>query len=381
MPKPLRQLTPDLSPAHRLGAELRKLRCARGHSHKSLGEKVHTSKSLIGAIETGERISTAEVIRACDDELGAAGTLVALWIVASRARTKVGRPSKQAIGGLAGTVRSSGDSPLGRALEHVERSWLVQLDWGGVVRGLASIGARTDRGTWVRLEHGQVGEITSPSWGGVEASAALQGVAAPSWISTLTWRGEEPGVVWRADEVELVDEPPMSQDAALYTDPGLPSAWWSTWGNSMQALSEAQIARVARSRQQPVSAQRVARVIEDVWPGRVDTRISEWTCAHGDMTWRKVTGPHCWILGWDGFGLAPRGLDAATLWSNALAVPEVATRIWRERRADLESPTGTVAALFCLARLLRSPRTKHDRLHRLADREASVLMNYTSQAA
>lgn len=381
MPKPLRQLTPDLSPAHRLGAELRKLRCARGHSHKSLGQKVHTSKSLIGAIETGERISTAEVIKACDDELGAAGTLVALWVVASKSRAKAGRPSKLATGSRGSTVRSAGDSPLSRALGHVERSWRVQLDRIGAVRGLASVGARTNRGTWVRLEHGQVSEIISPSWGGVEASAALQGVAAPTWIGTLTWRGEEPGVVWRADEVEFVDEPPASQDAVLHVDPGLSSAWWSTWGNSMRALAEAETTRIARSRQQPVSAQRMARVIEDVWPGRVDIRISEWTCAHGDLTWRKVTQPDCWILGWDGFGLAPRGLDAATLWSHALAVPEVATRVWRERRDDLESPTGTVVALFCLARLLRSPRIKHDRLRGLAEREASVLLNCSRQAA
>lgn len=381
MPKPLRQLTPDLSPAHRLGAELRKLRCARGHSHKSLGQKVHASKSLIGAIETGERISTAEVIKACDDELGASGTLVALWVAASESRAKAGRPRKQTTGSVTNTVPGASDSPLSRALEHVERSWFVQLDRVGAVRGIASVGARTDRGTWVRLEHGQVGEIVSPSWGGVEASAALQGVAAPTWIRTLTWRGEEPGVVWRADEVELVDESPASQDGVLRADPGLPSAWWSTWEDSMRALAEAETTRVARSRQQPVSAQRVARIIEDVWPGRVDTRISEWACAHGDMTWRKVTEPDCWILGWDGFGLAPRGLDAATLWSHALAVPEVAARIWRERRDDLESPTGTVAALFCLARLLRSPRINHSRLHGLAEREASALLNCSPQAA
>lgn len=188
-------------------------------------------------------------------------------------------------------------------------------------------------------------------------------------------------MVWRADEVELVDEPLASPDSVLHTDPGFPAAWWRTWGESMRALSGAQIERVARSRQQAVSAQRVARVIEDVWPGRANTRVSEWRCAHGDMTWRKVTGPECRILGWDGFGLAPRGLDAATLWSNSLAVPEVAARIWRERRADLESPTGNVAVLFCLARLLRSPRAKHDQLHKLAEREASALLSCTSQAA
>lgn len=94
MPRPLRPLTPELSPAHRLGAEFREYRRKSTHSQKSLGEVVHVSKSLIGAIEVGERISTAAVIKACDDELGAEGVLCGLWRVAARSRRRAGRPGK-----------------------------------------------------------------------------------------------------------------------------------------------------------------------------------------------------------------------------------------------------------------------------------------------
>lgn len=374
MPKPLRQLTPDLSPAHRLGAELRKYRCEQGHSQKSLGEVVHVSGSMIGAIETGDRISTAAVIKACDDELGAAGVLSTLWSTAARSRAKAGRPTRAAAAsGEEATGRCAVDTPVARAIEHVERSWLVRLDRASTTCGDASIGAATDRGTWIRLEHGQLDEIARSGWGGVEASAALRGVGAPRWINSLTWQAEEPGVVWRADEVELVGEPPVSE-VVLADDPRLPSAWWYSWGSYMQALAEVRTARMATYEQQPVSMQHIVGVIEDVWCGPVDVQVTEWACAHGDMTWRKLTAPGCRILGWDGFGLAPRGFDAATLWSNSLAVPGVAARIWRERRADLESPSGRVMALFALARLFRAPLEQHEPLHAIAVREASALL-------
>lgn len=269
---------------------------------------------------------------------------------------------------------SSAGSPLDRAIEHVERVWSVRLDRAGVVRGFASIGAGTDRGTWIRLEHARTEQIGERAWGGAEAAVALHDAAAPPWINTLTWRGEESDVVWRADEVEFVAEQPVGARPVLASDPKLPPSWWHTWGTAMDALAEARTARIAVAHRQPVTAAHVARVIEAVWPGRVEPRVTEWACAHGEMTWRKLTGPVCWILGWDGFGLAPRGLDAATLWCSSLAVPEVAARIWRERRAELESPTGRVMALFCLARILGSPHERANSLYSLAGRQASLLI-------
>jgi transcriptional regulator with XRE-family HTH domain len=382
MPKPLRPLTPDLSPAHRLGAELRTYRQKKGHSQKSLGDAVHVSNSMIGAIEAGHRISTAEVIKACDDELDAAGELCTLWFAAATSRRRPGRPAEPATApSPTRTARSAASSPLGRALEHVERVWNVRIDRARAVRGAASIGAATDRGTWIRLECARAEQIIERSWGGAEDSVAVRGVAAPVWINTLTWRGEGPGVVWRADEIEFVREPPVGAAPVLGGDPRLSTEWWKAWNSSMDALADARTTRIAVVRRQPVTAEYVAAVVEAVWPGRVQFRVSEWACAHGDMTWRKLTSPACRILGWDGFGLAPRGLDAATLWCHSLAVPEVAARIRSERKEDLESPTGTVMALFCLARILGSPCASADPLYSLAKQEASLLLASDSQAA
>ncbi|GAA3678684.1 hypothetical protein GCM10022267_76800 [Lentzea roselyniae] len=61
------------------------------------------------------------------------------------------------------------------------------------------------------------------------------------------------------------------------------------------------------------------------------------------------------------------------LWSNSLAVPELATRIQRERRADLETTTGLLAQLFFCAEILAVP-PGHGPLAEPARREADRLL-------
>lgn len=50
--------------------------------------------------------------------------------------------------------------------------------------------------------------------------------------------------------------------------------------------------------------------------------------------------------------MAPLGLDSASLWANSLAVPDLAERVWAERRRDLESRDGLLMAMFCLAKIV-----------------------------
>jgi hypothetical protein len=71
------------------------------------------------------------------------------------------------------------------------------------------------------------------------------------------------------------------------------------------------------------------------------------------------TAPACWILEGD-LGLAPQGLDAATLSTNSLTVPALADKVFLERRADLETRSGTLTmptltALFCCFKDLKHP--------------------------
>lgn len=64
-----------------------------------------------------------------------------------------------------------------------------------------------------------------------------------------------------------------------------------------------------------------------------------------------MTGPRFCLFDWEDWGLAPRGLDSASLWAQSLAVPELADRVRTERRRDLESRDGKVMALFVCAKI------------------------------
>ena len=62
--------------------------------------------------------------------------------------------------------------------------------------------------------------------------------------------------------------------------------------------------------------------------------------------------PRLAILDWELWGRAPAGTDAATLLCYSLLVPDVAERV-RALLADLlDTPTGRVAQLYVIARLL-----------------------------
>jgi transcriptional regulator with XRE-family HTH domain len=380
VPRPLRELTPALSPAHRLGAELRAFRLKAGHTQKSLGEEINVSKSLIGSIEIGDRIGSADVIASCDEALDAGGALLPLWQAAAVARRAIGRPANSDP-----QRRSSEDprcaSPLERALVHIERTLTVRLDRARLKPLRASVGVRTDRGTWIRLEGCAAGQAAWRTWSGPEAVVSLDEVAAPAWFNGLTWKDDTTGVLWRADEMALVEHPPVSTGQVLRSDPRLPESWWRMWNTSLDALARHECARIAVVDGQPLTESRITRAIGSMWPSVAHTSIDEWSSAHGAMTWANLTGPACWIIDWQCWGRAPRGLDAATLWSCSLAVPQLAARIWAERRTELESPTGTVMALYSLARILTDPAYPAGPLAAPARHEAARLLGTTTPVA
>ena len=73
------ELTPNASPVHFWGAELRARRMARGLSLEALGKLVYRDRSFLAKIERGQRTISAEDARACDQALDAGGTLIRLY--------------------------------------------------------------------------------------------------------------------------------------------------------------------------------------------------------------------------------------------------------------------------------------------------------------
>ncbi|MFD7320566.1 hypothetical protein ACFV9D_05665 [Streptomyces sp. NPDC059875] len=236
-------------------------------------------------------------------------------------------------------------------LDRVERSLQVRLDRETLVRKRRSVGARTHRNTWVRIERRGFDRIGAQGWNGPEAAAILSGVAMARWYAGFAWREPQDPAMWRADEMDLVTASPIGRSALVIEDPKLQDGWWATLNSSLDALATQSTPRVATPDTETISQELVTATIQTVFSEVTDTQVDEWTPAHADLTWANITGPEFCIIDWEDWGMAPRGLDAATLWGNALAVPALADRVWSERRPDLESKSGRLMALFFCAKV------------------------------
>ncbi|MFD6877311.1 MULTISPECIES: hypothetical protein [unclassified Streptomyces] len=264
--------------------------------------------------------------------------------------------------------------PVEDVLERVEKALHLQLDRQALVRKRRSLGGRTERDTWVRIERRGFERIGPQGWNGTEAAAVLQGIARPEWYQGVAWR--EPGepVMWRADELELIASPPVGKGALVLEDPGLSDSWWEALTSSLDALAAQQTPRIATPDTVTITQEEVAQALGEVFPSITDTRIERWVPAHADLTWANVMGPEFSIIDWEDWGMAPRGLDAATLWGNALAVPALADRVQQERRADLESRDGKLMSLFFLSKIVGPHAYNEDPLLAPARKEAERLV-------
>ncbi|MDT0456739.1 hypothetical protein RM550_13495 [Streptomyces sp. DSM 41527] len=241
--------------------------------------------------------------------------------------------------------------PLDGVLDEVERALRTQLDRDSLVRKRRTLGAPTDRGTWVRVERRCLDKIGSQGWNGTECAALLEGVSKPQWHRGIAWRQPGAAVMWRADETDLLPSPPVGS-SVLAAEPALSDDWWQAFNTSLDALVEQQTRRVATPDTMLITQSRVAEAIHRFLPGSVDTAVKRWLPAHADLNWANVTGPEFCLFDWEDWGVAPQGLDAASLWGNSLAVPALAERVRRERTTDLESRDGKLMILFVCAKIL-----------------------------
>lgn len=129
-------------------------------------------------------------------------------------------------------------------LDRVERSLGVRLVYETVVRKRRSVGARTDRGTWVRVERRGLDRIGVQGGDGVASAEALSRIAKPAWLAGVAWRDETDPVMWRADETELLPGAPVG-NAVVAEDPQLSEEWWSSMNASLDALAAQHTNRIA----------------------------------------------------------------------------------------------------------------------------------------
>ncbi|MDF3290156.1 phosphotransferase [Streptomyces silvisoli] len=241
--------------------------------------------------------------------------------------------------------------PVDRVFDQVEQSLGVHLDRETVVRKRRSVGARTDRDSWVRIERRGLDRVGKQGWDGAACAEALQGVAKPTWYGSVSWRGASEGVMWRADETALLPGAPVGT-SIVAVDPDVSDGWWGALNASLDALAAQQSNRIATPDTESITQLLVNETIWSVFPKSLDTTVEQWRLAHADLNWANVTAPEFCLFDWEDWGMAPRGLDAATLWGASLAVPALAERVRRERREDFASRDGMVMTLFVAAKIL-----------------------------
>ncbi len=233
------------------------------------------------------------------------------------------------------------------AIARAEEALGVALQPGQAVRKRRSLGLPTDRDTWARISVSPAESAAERS--GLDATAALpERTHHPRWHQGMSWRAE--GLLWRVDETELIDDPVICSGGVLTRDPVLADAWWPQLADALHALTSVPTARIATPHTRPITQQRIDATIHPVFPD-VDTTIDEYSVAHADLSWVNLTRTGR-ILDWEDFGRAPRGWDAATLWTNSLAVLTVAERIANVFAADLTCRTGMICRLYACAKLI-----------------------------
>lgn len=184
-------------------------------------------------------------------------------------------------------LRQSTDEDV---LARVARAFATDLTTE--VRKRRTIGCRTGRNTWVRIEARPLEKLDGQGNNGPECAAIIEGVAKPAWHQGMSWLDKEQEVMWRADESQLIEAPPIKPGGILDTDPNLPSTWWATLTSTVQALAAFPTTRRATPTMRPITENRLATAIHGLFPN-VDTTVHEWTTAHGDLFWTNLTAPDC----------------------------------------------------------------------------------------
>ncbi len=113
----------------------------------------------------------------------------------------------------------------------------------------------------------------------------------------------------------------ISHRADLTTDPHLPEQWWTDLRAALDALAGHTTDRLCMP-QTHLTAR-----ISEVYGDAVDTTVTDWACAHGDLGWANLCGPDLAVFAWEDWGNAPVGLDTACLWAASLPQPAVADRV------------------------------------------------------
>ncbi|MFD4956270.1 hypothetical protein [Streptomyces sp. NPDC058451] len=231
---------------------------------------------------------------------------------------------------------------------HIAEALDVQVEpgaefWGWAGRTLGAP-ARTATGApvWLRLVSAPEGKALGKLWdGALDAQHAFGDLDGHRPALLAIHDAVDAGTAYRAELSVRVDQPVLSDDPILQ----LSHSWWADLARTLAKVSAIDTDRVA------VRQQYMDQAIPE-FLGIPAPTVTCWTTAHADVHWANLTKP-LRLLDWEGWGRAPQGFDAATLYAYTLLQPDTATRV-RDVFPVLDSPAGLAAEATVCAQLLQT---------------------------
>lgn len=223
-----------------------------------------------------------------------------------------------------------------------------------------SIGAPAGRGPareqrWIRIVTEHVSWAHGDWWTGNQDASSITGIRKPQVLATREWQDGNRRL--RMEVMTYIPGKTCSDTPELSQDLELPDDWWSELARSLNQVRQTPTQRVA------VPQELIERRLGVFYGNQVNSRVTRWETAHADLNWANLTGPQLGLLDWELWGLAPAGYDPATLYCYSLLSPTTAAKVRDTFSEGLDSPDGTLAQLYVIARLLlRAEKGDHPNL-------------------
>lgn len=235
---------------------------------------------------------------------------------------------------------------LARAAAHFAVRVTGEPVFGWRLRTIGAPAEHDEHGpVWLRVISEFPEHAHGDAWTGTLDANAVHGVNKPIVLDVTEW----PELDWRIQRAELstrINAPAVSATDQLTATPHLTNTWWNSLADDL-----ATIAAILTNRYR-VTQDDVTRRITRFWGDQIDPHVTQWTTAHGDLHWANITTEPLTLLDWELWGTAPAGYDAATLLMHSLGVPATANEVQQRFATILNSPSGRLAQLDVIARLL-----------------------------
>lgn len=235
-------------------------------------------------------------------------------------------------------------SNLSRAAAHFDLTTVGEPVFGWRLRSISARAEGFEGPRWLRVVSQEPEWAHGDHWTGTKEANAITGIAKPQVLGVHEWVD---GRCQRAEVMTVVPVPPCSPTDTLRSQLDLGTEWWSALTQSLDIIAHTPTERVY------CDQAKVSDRIQERFGPDAATTVTEWETVHGDLHWSNLTCPQLAILDWELWGRGPAGTDAATLLCYSLLVPDIANKVQKTFVNQLGSPTGRIAQLYVIARLLR----------------------------